>query len=142
MHQHQLSAFPCFDCQSFENLLSRGVHPGWKSLADHYPIPDRKLFRRLQRLLSALAFWSPIFGEVQYLPALVFPFVRLFEHEDEVVGFELVQTLLLNWARRWFDSWPNPPVALLRQCEIVLSVCLMDSQSHSLNVIFDMDCKV
>ncbi len=68
-----------------------------------------------QRVLSALAHWSPIFAEVDYLPALVFPFVRLFEGDDECASFELVAAVLLNWARRWFEFWPHAPVTLLRQ---------------------------
>ena len=66
-------------------------------------------------MLSALAHWSPIFAEVDYLPALAFPFVRLFEGDDECASFELVAAVLLNWARRWFEFWPHAPVTLLRQ---------------------------
>ena len=34
----------------------------------------------VQRLvLSALAYWSPICGELEYLPSTVFPFVLVFE---------------------------------------------------------------
>jgi hypothetical protein len=108
------------NAHAFENLVARGLHPAWKDLAEQYPIPDRKLFRRLQRALSALSHWSPIFAEVSYLPALVFPFVRLFEAEDECAAFEIVACVLLNWSRRWFEFWPHAPVSLLRQCEAIL----------------------
>ena len=45
------------------------------------------------RVLSALAHWSPIFGETDYLPMLVFPFVKLFQN-NQLVCFEIVATLL------------------------------------------------
>lgn len=45
------------------------------------------------RLVSALAYWSPIFAELNYLPALVFPVVKLIEH-DATTRFEVAVMLL------------------------------------------------
>ena len=45
------------------------------------------------RALSSLAHWSPIFGETEYLPGLVFPFVKLFQN-NQLVTFELLATFL------------------------------------------------
>lgn len=45
------------------------------------------------RLLCALANWSPIFGETDYLPTLVFPFVKLFQN-NQLFLFEIVATVL------------------------------------------------
>lgn len=47
----------------------------------------------LSRVLSALAHWSPIFGETSYLPLLAFPFVKLFQN-NQLVCFEIVATIL------------------------------------------------
>ena len=45
------------------------------------------------RALSALAHWTPLFSEVEYLPALIFPFVKLFQN-NQLVTFEIVATIL------------------------------------------------
>ena len=48
------------------------------------------------RALSALAHWSPVFGETGYLPGLVFPFIKLFQN-NQLVTFELLATILSEW---------------------------------------------
>jgi len=45
------------------------------------------------RILSALAHWSPIFGETQYLPVMAFPFVKLFQN-NHLVAFEIIACVL------------------------------------------------
>ncbi len=47
----------------------------------------------LFRCLSALAHWSPIFGETDFLPMLAFPFVKLFQN-NQLICFEIVATIL------------------------------------------------
>ena len=44
-------------------------------------------------VLSALAHWSPIFGETEYLPMLTFPFVKLFQN-NQLVCFEMLASVL------------------------------------------------
>ena len=45
------------------------------------------------RVLSALAFWSPVFGEVDYLPHMAFPFAKLFQN-NRLLAFEMLATVL------------------------------------------------
>lgn len=45
------------------------------------------------RTLSALAHWSSIFGEVDYLALLSFPFVKLFQN-NQLICFEMIATIL------------------------------------------------
>ena len=45
------------------------------------------------RLLSALAHWSAIFGETDYLPLVAFPFVKLFQN-NPLICFEVVATVI------------------------------------------------
>lgn len=45
------------------------------------------------RTLSALAHWSAIFGEVDYLALLSFPFVKLFQN-NQLICFEMIATIL------------------------------------------------
>lgn len=60
-----------------------GLHPAYANLDQDYSVGDRALIRRLARTLSALAHWAPVLGEVAFLPALAFPFVRLFRADLE-----------------------------------------------------------
>lgn len=78
---------------AYSSLLERGTHPSYAALHERYPMKSRKLLRVLQRALSALAYWAPIFGEAQYLPGLVFPFVKMFQN-NQLITFELLATVL------------------------------------------------
>ena len=66
-----------------QGLVDRGLHPAFAALEQDCPLQDRSLLRRLSRVLSALAHWAPIFGEVGFLPAASFPFVKLFGADEE-----------------------------------------------------------
>ena len=69
------------------SLCRRGIHPAWRNLGSDFPIKNQKLMSKLQRTLSALSYWSPVFAQLAYLPGLVFPFVKLFA-SDELAMFE------------------------------------------------------
>ncbi|PVD20370.1 hypothetical protein C0Q70_18524 [Pomacea canaliculata] len=101
-------------------LVDKGVHPAYSNLHKAYPIKSSKLLRILQRILSALAHWAPIFGETQFLPSLAFPFVKLFQN-NHLVCFEMVATILVNWCQHWFEYFPNPPINLLAMVENILA---------------------
>ena len=51
------------------------------------------VFFCLCRTLSALAHWAAIFGEVDYLALLSFPFVKLFQN-NQLICFEMIATIL------------------------------------------------
>ena len=58
------------------------------------------------RTLSALAHWSAIFGEVDYLALLSFPFVKLFQN-NQLICFEMIATILSKssvYKRKFFFS--------------------------------------
>ena len=103
---------------AFSNLVRKGRHPCFSNLHSIYPIKDRRLFKRLERILSALAYWSPIFCEVSHLPALVFPFVKLVE--NDLHCFEFTATVLLNWCSEWYEQFPKPPLKILQEIEMLL----------------------
>ena len=79
--------------RAYSTLLEKGTHPSYAALHEQCPMKSRKLLRVLQRALSALAFWSEVFGETEYLPGLVFPFVKMFQN-NQLVSFEIVATVL------------------------------------------------
>lgn len=104
---------------SYASLVEKGTHPSFDKLHERYPIKSQKLLRVLQRVLSALAHWSPIFGETDYIPLLAFPFVKLFQN-NQLVCFEMVATILTSWCQHWFEYFPNPPINVLGLVENVL----------------------
>ncbi|XP_022110493.1 TBC1 domain family member 31-like isoform X2 [Acanthaster planci] len=105
---------------AFSSLVDKGTHLAWAKVHETYPIKSRKLLRVLQRTLSALAHWSAIFGEADYLPLLAFPFVKLFQN-NQLICFEVIATVLCNWCQLWFEYFPNPPVNVLSTVENVLA---------------------
>uniref|UniRef100_A0A665T124 TBC1 domain family member 31 n=1 Tax=Echeneis naucrates TaxID=173247 RepID=A0A665T124_ECHNA len=105
---------------AYSSLTDKGLHSAYLTLHDKYPIKSNKLQRGLQRVLSALAHWAAIFGEVEYLPLVAFPFVKLFQN-NPMVCFEVVATVIVNWCQHWFEYFPNPPLNILSTTENVLA---------------------
>lgn len=105
---------------AFSSLIDKGTHPAYLHLQEEYPIKSRKLLRVLQRTLSALSHWSAIFGETRYLPLLAFPFVKLFQN-NQLICFEVIATVIVNWCQHWFEYFPNPPINILSMVENVLT---------------------
>ncbi|NWR08849.1 TBC31 protein, partial [Paradoxornis webbianus] len=105
---------------AFNSLIDRGIHSAFVNIQKQYPIKSRKLLRVLQRTLSALAHWSAIFAETPYLPLLAFPFVKLFQN-NQLICFEVVATVVVNFCQHWFEYFPNPPLNVLGMIENVLA---------------------
>jgi hypothetical protein len=81
---------------SFSVLMKRGIHPVFKFLHKKYPIAEHRLYNKLVRTLSTLGNWSPIFLDVEYLPSIVFPFIKVIPNDDLMV-FELVMALIVQY---------------------------------------------
>jgi hypothetical protein len=62
----------------------------------------------------------PLFAECAFLPGLVFPFAKLFRADAEGC-FELCATLLANYSCGWFETFPNPPVGLLKRLQLLVA---------------------
>uniref|UniRef100_A0A8C9F3G9 TBC1 domain family member 31 n=1 Tax=Pavo cristatus TaxID=9049 RepID=A0A8C9F3G9_PAVCR len=105
---------------AFSRLIDKGTHSAFVNIQNEYPIKSRKLLRVLQRTLSALAHWSAIFGETPYIPLLAFPFVKLFQN-NQLICFEVVATVVVNFCQHWFEYFPNPPVNILSMMENILA---------------------
>ncbi|XP_062483072.1 TBC1 domain family member 31 [Pezoporus occidentalis] len=105
---------------AFSSLIDKGTHSAFVNIQKEYPIKNRKLLRVLQRTLSALAHWSAIFAETPYIPLLAFPFVKLFQN-NQLICFEVVATVVVNFCQHWFEYFPNPPVNVLGMMENVLA---------------------
>ena len=71
------------------------------------------MYNKLVRILSALAYWCPLFGEISYLPELVYPFVQLIKNDD-MVCFETILCFLMQHCQLWFEHYPSDPIHLLK----------------------------
>ncbi|XP_011603682.2 TBC1 domain family member 31 isoform X1 [Takifugu rubripes] len=105
---------------AYSCLTDKGPHSAFLTLHNKYPIKSHRLQRCLQRVLSALAHWAAIFGEVEYLPLIAFPFVKLFQN-NPLLCFEVLATFIVNWCQHWFEYFPNPPLNILCMVENVLA---------------------
>lgn len=101
-------------------LVNRGTHSAFAKLEQQLPLPGAALQQRLKRTLSALAHWCPLFAECSFLPGVVFPFAKMFKADSESC-FELVATLLANYSQGWFETFPNPPVGLIKRLQMVVA---------------------
>lgn len=103
----------------FTHFLMKGPHDTTKDLHKKYPISDGRLYRRLEKSLSALMHYAPVFACSNDIPELIFPFIKLFE-SDLLSIFETVVTFYLNWGKEWLKSAPNPPNAALDMVQRIL----------------------
>lgn len=95
--------------ETFANFVRRGVHPAYKNLHQLYPIAQHKLYNKLVRTLSAIGYWSPIFLDVEYMPSLVFPFIKVIPNDDLLV-FEIIMSLVVQYMQNWFEAFPSDPI--------------------------------
>lgn len=109
-----------YNREAYAELEALGLHPAFSDLRARYPAHTKHTLGRLERLLSALAHWSPLWAEAPFLPALAFPFLKVFGDEP-VLCFEAVLCVLLGWARRWADGLPGPPVPELLRLDDLLA---------------------
>jgi len=105
--------------KAYEALASKGIHPAMTDLPERFPISDRSLLLRLQRICSCLSHYSPVFAESPVVPGMVFPFVKAFK-TNEVYAFESFLVLVNNHARGWFELFPDPPYGHLGEVEAVV----------------------
>ncbi|KAJ3058129.1 TBC1 domain member 31, partial [Podochytrium sp. JEL0797] len=106
--------------EAYETLLERGIHPSVQDFRKKFPLKSDRLSKSMEKVLSMLAWWSPIFQDLDYLPGMVFPVVKLFVN-DMFSGFEVMMTLLVNWCQKWWEYYPNPPIESLGVLEDLLA---------------------
>lgn len=106
---------------TFDILLEKPLHPSLKNFRHKYPIKSERISRTMEKVISCLIYWSPIFEGLEYLPRLIFPFIVTFKN-DTFTSFEVILTFIINWAQKWFDFYPNPPIEVLDASEDLLSL--------------------
>jgi len=105
---------------AFASLTDKGNHLAFAAVGEKFPVKSVRLTRVMQRILSAMGHWSRIFAEVEYLPLVVFPFVKLFQN-NSLICFETIATFVVNWFQHWFEFFPNPPVNMMSLVENLIA---------------------
>ena len=100
--------------------MNRGVHPAFKDLHKRFPVSSYRLYNKLVRILSALGYWSPVFCDVSFLPNIVLPLLKAIPNDDLVV-FELVMSLIVQWMQVWFEAHPAESLLVCNSIEQILS---------------------
>lgn len=106
--------------EAFQGLINRGVHPAFKDLHKRYPVASQRVYNKLVRILSALGYWSPVFSDVTFLPAIVHHFLKQVPSDDLAV-FELVMSLIVQWMQVWFEAHPAEPLSICLAIEQIVS---------------------
>ncbi len=68
-------------------------------------LPEHTSNKQTAFIVHALSTLYPSLNN-QWLPGLIFPFVKLFE-EDSIVCFEVALTFLMNWYQPVYENYPN-----------------------------------
>jgi hypothetical protein len=67
--------------------------------------------------------------EVEFFPAMVFPFVKSIENDDLII-FEIVVSILMHWCKDWFKFFPHEPVDTLQLIEDIIDAEDMELAAH------------
>ena len=103
----------------FEKYNRYGIHPFFRFLNDIYPLDDEIQRKNLQKLCSLLAFYSPLIGNIYFLPELVFPFIKCFPNEEHFL-FELLIAFFHSIGNFWFEFYPGPPLYHIKLSEKII----------------------
>ncbi len=118
---------------AYSDLVRRGVHPTFSDLFIKYPVRQRRIFTRLQNVCSQLAHWTPIMGDLSYLPPMCFPFLLVY-NVDEQAALETVMTILMWWGYSWHVTFPNPPVHICDSICVLLKMYDSKLYSHLVSI--------
>ncbi|CAL7945564.1 unnamed protein product [Xylocopa violacea] len=85
----------------------------------NYSLANRSKRMLLMTTVHCLIQWCPLLVQCSFLPNLIFPFLMIFQ-KDQLFGFEMVLTILLNYCQKWFEYHPLPPLNVLGIVENIL----------------------
>ena len=112
-----------FSLPNDKNIFSKydkmGIHPFFRFLDDIYPLADNTQKANLQKVCSLLAFYSPLIGNIYFLPELVFPFIKCFPNEEHFL-FELLIAFFHSIGNFWFEFYPGMPLYHIKLSEKII----------------------
>ncbi|XP_043642335.1 TBC1 domain family member 31 [Drosophila teissieri] len=112
---------PCNGPQ-FQELIKLGAPLMVRNRAKKLKIRNDQQRRVVIKIWSCLAQWCKVLAHADFLPHLIFPFVKQMP-KNSLVCFELIATLVLNHFQLWFEFHPLPPSNYLAMCENILQHC-------------------
>jgi hypothetical protein len=107
------------DKKIFSKYDKMGIHPFFRFLDDIYPLADNTQKANLQKVCSLLAFYSPLIGNIYFLPELVFPFIKCFPNEEHFL-FELLIAFFHSIGNFWFEFYPGMPLYHIKLSEKII----------------------
>lgn len=119
-HQGFLKKFRTFPDKSRKGIWLQLLqvplnHHHFRELTKPYPLlPEHTVDKQVAFIVSAFCKLYPDLGN-QWLPGLIYPFVRLFK-EDAIAAFEVSLTFVLNWFRPMFEDYPNSSKEIMNFC--------------------------
>ena len=103
----------------YDKYDKMGIHPFFRFLDDIYPLVDSTQKSNLQKVCSLLAFYSPLIGNLYFLPELVFPFIKCFPNEEHFL-FELLIAFFHSIGNFWFEFYPGSPLYHIKLSEKII----------------------
>ena len=106
--------------EAFEGLYSKGMHPNLRDLHENEGVRGSgRVYAKVERVMSALTYWSPVFSEIDYLPGLLVPMAVTCKGDDLTL-FETAMSFCLHWFQHWFEFHPTPPLNYLQSIHNLL----------------------
>ena len=97
----------------------KGIHPLYSNIEKVFPINENQMLIRLQKICSLISFWSYDIGKINYLPKIIFPFLKCFPGDDIFV-FETIMALLYSIYKYFFEFYPNFPLTHIKLIEEII----------------------
>ena len=103
----------------FSIFSGKGIHPLYLNLEKNFPISENQMLMRLQKICSLVTYWSYDIGKINYLPKIIFPFLKSFPGDDIFV-FETIIALLYSFFKYFFEFYPNFPITHIKLVEEII----------------------
>ena len=103
----------------FSIFSGKGIHPLYLNLEKNFPISENQMLMRLQKICSLVTYWSYDIGKINYLPKIIFPFLKCFPGDDIFV-FETIIALLYSIYKYFFEFYPNFPITHIKLVEEII----------------------
>ncbi|KAH8376067.1 hypothetical protein KR200_001655 [Drosophila serrata] len=113
-----LMELPCNGSQ-FQALLKLGSPLVVRNKAKKLKIRNEAQKRSVIKIWSCLAQWCKVLAHADFMPHLIYPFVKQLP-KNGLIAFEMLATLILNHFQLWFEFHPLPPANYLALCENLL----------------------
>ncbi|CAG8550844.1 12476_t:CDS:10 [Ambispora gerdemannii] len=121
--------------EAYKNLIKKKLEPSIKEiLSKRFSAKDPeqlKISAKMELYLSTLIKWGFAPEVVQdWIPAIIFPFMEIFLDSDDILGFEAILTILLNWFQHCWEDYPTAPSRFLNIICNLLERCDQSLYNH------------